>query len=289
MAVFSLPVRYCELNPPERIAWREEHFELKELRWELDPTEMALIMVDVWDIHPYASHLERGAEITQQRIRPVLDACRRAGATVVHAPSPGQAVKYPQWVQYAGDHEISGTPAGPGTQWPPAEFRSRSGDYATLQKPVSERRTQWLEHDLATRRIMPCVEPEPGDFVVANGEQLQRLLSHRKVLHLLYAGFAANMCVLYRDYGIAAMHRRGYNIILLRDCTTAIESAATMPGMVHTQAAVSIVEMVFGTSTTSTAFLNACPTDVGLGQGLSETRRVAESQNDAPATGRRAG
>jgi len=251
MSLLKLPVRYCELNIEDGAPWREENFHTKTLEWEIDPAQAAIVMVDVWDIHPYESHLERGAQITQERIAPVVEFCRKAGITVVHAPSPGQAVKYPQWVRYAGDREIGVASGASGDGWPPPEFRSKAGEYAQFAKPKVERRERWMKEDLPTREIMPCVEPQPDDFVIANGDQLHRLLTHKKLLHLFYCGFAANMCVLHRGYGICAMQKRGYNIILLRDCTTAIESAETLPEMMHTKASVGIVEMVFGVTTTS--------------------------------------
>ena len=267
MAKITLPVRYCELNPRPGVKWREENFRLRELKWAIDPRETAFVMVDVWDIHPYVSHLERGAEITQERIAPVVEMCREVGVTVVHAPSPGQAVKYPEWVRYAGEGEICGAGGGAADDWPPADFRARKGKYAKLAKPRSPRREKWLKEELPKRTIMSCVEPQADDFVIASGDQLHRLLKHRRILHLLYAGFAANMCVLHRDYGICAMHRRGYNIILLRDCTTAIESRDTLPDMMHTNASVSIVEMVFGSTTTSGEFLKACRPKKAKGSG----------------------
>ena len=257
MATLDLPLRYCELNPKPGVQWAEENFHVKQKRGRLKPQETALVMVDVWDIHPYESHLERGAQITQERIAPVVDMCRETGVTVVHAPSPGQAVTFPQWVRYAGEREVSGRGQTPAQEWPPAEFRSRSGAFAKYGKPRSARREKWLREQMPKRTIMDCVQPQPEDFVIANGDQLHRLLTHRKVLHLLYAGFAANMCMLHRDYGICAMHKRGYNIVLLGDCTTAIESADTLPDMAHSRASVSIVEMVFGFSTTSEDFLAA--------------------------------
>ena len=258
MSTVSLPVRYCELNPPTRVPWREENFELKTMTQKIDPAEAALVMVDVWDIHPYQSHLERGAEITEKRIVPVAQACREAGIAVVHAPSPGQAPKYSQWVRYAGDREMGVAGGTASDNWPPPEFRSRNGKYAKLAKPKSARREKWLKEKLPERRIMSCMEPQPEDFVIHNGDQLHRLLRHRKILHLFYAGFAANMCVLHRDYGIVAMQRRGYNIVLLRDCTTAIESGETLPHMTHTKASISIVEMVFGGTATSAELIKAC-------------------------------
>jgi nicotinamidase-related amidase len=108
------------------------------------------------------------------------------------------------------------------------------------------------------RRILPALTPQPDDFVIATGEQLHRLCHHRKILHLIYAGFAANVCVLYRDYGTRAMSRRGYNVILLRDGTCAIESAETLQEERLLQAAILGIEMFVGSSTTSQALLDAC-------------------------------
>jgi len=258
MSTIQLPVRYCDLNPPEGVAWTEEHFELRELSWELDTARTALVLVDVWDIHPYESHQERASRIVRERLVAVAAACRKAGVSAIHAPSSGQAVKYPQWIRYAGDREIAGPPPSPRDPWPPPEFRSRTGAFAKFAKPTSARRTKWLTEEMPKRRIMACIEPAPEDFVVHNGDHLHRLLRHREVLHLLYAGFAANMCVLQRDYGIRAMFERGYNTVLLRDGTTGIESAETFPQMMHTKTAVSIVEMLWGGSCTCAALIEAC-------------------------------
>ena len=55
---------------------------------DLDVAEVAVVLVDTWAGHPMPSHLERTGEICRTRIRPVLDAARAAGATVIYAPSP---------------------------------------------------------------------------------------------------------------------------------------------------------------------------------------------------------
>ena len=55
---------------------------------DLDVAEVAIVLVDTWAGHPMPSHLERTGEICRTRIRPMLDAARAAGATVIYAPSP---------------------------------------------------------------------------------------------------------------------------------------------------------------------------------------------------------
>ena len=93
---------------------------------------------------------------------------------------------------------------------------------------------------------------EVGLLMQAAAEELRALEC------LPYAGFAANICILLRDYGTRAMGQRGYNIALLRDCTVGIESHDTLEGMWLTHGAIRSVEILTGYSLTSEEFLRAC-------------------------------
>ena len=258
MPTISLRVRYYRTtNLLKGRAWREENLREGEVTWRLKGEEAALVLVDCWDKHFLKSHLERTNQIVHERIAPTIKACHEAGIAVVHAPSPGQARLYPQWLAYASDGELFPQPEAK-DEWPPAEFRERSGEHAQYAKPRRADIEDDPRYRSDDRRIAAEIEPQEGECVIATGGQLHRLLRDRKILHLFYAGFAANMCVPYRDYGTRAMHNRGYNIILLRDCTTAIEADYTLPTFSLTEAAVLDVEMCLGFSTTSAALIKAC-------------------------------
>jgi hypothetical protein len=60
---------------------------------------------------------------------------------------------------------------------------------------------------------------------------------------LFYAGFNTNACILVRDYGTLAMSQRGYEVILLRDCTTGMEARWTQPELDQTNGAILLLEM----------------------------------------------
>ncbi|MGQ9731729.1 MAG: cysteine hydrolase family protein, partial [Candidatus Zipacnadales bacterium] len=190
------------------------------------------MLVDCWDRHYVESHLERTNRIILERIKPLIEACKHIGVTVIHAPSPPIARKYPQWVAYASDAELgfelrSSKPQ----EWPPADFRKREGQYACFAKPSEPGRDEWIRTEGEARLIAKAIQPQDGEFVIATGAQLHRLCHDRRILHLLYAGFATNMCVPGRDYGTRAMEGRGYNVILPRDCTTGIEGPGTTEEM----------------------------------------------------------
>jgi len=257
MADISLRVRYYRHSVDPGVEYVESNFQHAFQDWTMKTGECGLVMVDCWDLHPIVSHLERTDAICRERIGPVAEACREVGITVIHAPSPPTAKKYPQWVRHASDGELFGAEAEP-QAWPPEEFRKHEGAYEQFAKPLEPALDEWREKQMDKRKIVGCLKPGAGDFVVATGDQLHRLCRHCGIVHLIYCGFAANMCVPGRDYGTRAMSRRGYNIILLRDCTTAIEAHSTLADFGLTNAAILETEMLLGHTATSEDFLGAC-------------------------------
>ncbi|NUQ00962.1 MAG: isochorismatase family protein [Armatimonadetes bacterium] len=251
----SLPVRWHPTVTAEEVDCREENGSYLERVWPLPAGQSALVMVDCWDTHPIESHLERSGQIAREVIAPLREACRAVGVTIIHAPSPPQARLYEQWTRYAAEAELGWSSGGAPEPWPPAEFRQRSGAFSLYERPTYLR---GVERYLTDRRIVPELAPLPDEYVVATGAQLHRLLRDRQILHLLYAGFATNMCVLHRDYGIIAMAARGYNCVLLREATCAIEAAATLPAEQLKESALLSVEMLWGVTASATDLLTAC-------------------------------
>jgi nicotinamidase-related amidase len=261
--LLRLTVRSYQREPAPGAPFDERRFHYEEWPVAVPVRGAALVLVDVWDTHVIASHAARTAEIARTRIAPALGAARRAGVTVVHAPSPVQARRYPQWTRYAtaADEQAPAVGAWPSVgvdDWPPTAFRRREGAYAQYRRPRVPRPEGPGSERLA-RRVDPSVEPEPDDFVVATGEQLHRLAKDRGILHLFYAGFAANICIPFKDYGVRAFRARGYNVVLLRDCTTAIEGHDTVVALSGTWQAIRELEMAdLACTITSAAFVAAC-------------------------------
>ena len=244
----TLAVRYARevTDPGEPCV--EENFRLGIREWRLPLSQCALVMVDCWSTHVVESHLKRGGLIAEKQILPVLQTFRAAGMTVVHAPAPETAQRYPEFLVHS---EVQ-LPPSPQTAWPPTAFLQKEGDYACFAKPAEPVAVEYARTS-GPRMILPCLEPVPGDVVIGNGEQLHRVCEERQCLHLFYCGFATNICVEHRDYGMRAMASRGYNVILLRDGTTGIEltaglSAPVRPRLSMTQASILNLELKIGSS-----------------------------------------
>jgi nicotinamidase-related amidase len=257
MPGLQLPVRYYRHGTEPGVECVEGNFRHGEREWAVPVEQSALVLVDCWAEHFIKSHEANSGRIMRETLLPAVQAARAAGVTVIHAPSPTYVQAYPQWLAYASDHELGLEAPLAADDWPTAEFRKREGEFAQFAKPAEPKITEWVK-DPSRYRIYEPLGPEPGDFVVATGDQLHRLLKHRKLLHLFYAGFATNICVLYRDYGTRAMAQRGYNIVLLRDATLGIESHDTLEGGWLTHAAIRSVEMMTGHTAATRDFIHAC-------------------------------
>lgn len=254
MTSLDLTVRYFQDSTPAGITCREEHFRQREVSMPLPVAQTALVLVDIWNTHFIESWRDRAEHVTLAAIVPVLAAARQAGLTIVHAPSVRVAAQYPQGQCY---RPATDTPPAQPPEWPPPAFRSRTGPYAVYRNPREQAPGRPL-HWAARLAMSPHIDVQPGEAVVATGAQLHALSQDRRILHLLYVGFATNWCVLGKDYGIRAMKNRGYSPILLRDATTGVEFPDTLDTLQATELAVREVEQQHGFTASNRDFLTAC-------------------------------
>ena len=257
----ELPVRYCSMHAAEEGRFR--HGE-KLLRRRTDRT--AFVLVDVWEVRTpgetsYAglgSFFRRARKITEERIKPALQAAREAGLLVVHAPTDYVAVKYPQHRRL--EQELGISPREPEERdWPPPDFvRERWREFDEDRYFVGfyevDRRRRELTY------IPDVVEPSEDEYVVSSGRQMNEVLKRHGILNLIYVGFATNMCLIDKPGALREMgHRRGYRTVLLRDCTTAIENQNTVGELLMTKIWTEWVEMVaMAYTATSEDFIRAC-------------------------------
>ncbi|MCK5732873.1 MAG: isochorismatase family protein [Candidatus Latescibacteria bacterium] len=231
--------RYYRWHVDPGVEWVETHTGYAHLNWEIPLSQAALVLVDVWDGHYLTDTAARSEAIIQQKIRPLLGACREAGLQVIHAPGPDLAKKHPAWVRLIAEEELT---CEPETDWPPRAFGDKSGVYEQYARP-REPRDQEREAFRAGLTIHPAVQPDESEAVIATGEELHRYCTRQGILFLFYVGFNTNACMLLRDYGTLAMGKRGYEITIVRDCTTGMESFETHDALWQTRGAILFLEM----------------------------------------------
>ena len=255
-AILDLKVRYFQDSTPAGVPCREENFIRREIGMELPVDRTALVLVDLWNTHFIDSWIERAARVTREAIVPAIESSRDAGLTVIHAPSPEVARQFSQ----SSRNPPPPVPPGGGADWPPPAFRGREGEYRAYLGPRSQPPGIGIHWDPISDglTISPAVEVRDGDVVIASGAELHEVLAERNVLHLVYAGFATNWCVLGRDYGIRSMARYGYNIVFLRDCTAGVEFPDTLDELFVTEIAVREIGQQVGFSASNADFFESC-------------------------------
>jgi nicotinamidase-related amidase len=243
--VLKIKPRYYRWHVNPGTEWVETNTDHANLDWSIPLEQTALVLVDVWDRH-YLKDTEARAEVViDESLVPLLAQCRQAGMTVIHAPAPQHAKKHPNWVGVEKE-----TLTKKRVDWPPPNFRSKSGQFKQYSRPAEPRAAE-LARLRANLTIHPQALPFEDEPVVATGEELHQVCKQSGILFLFYVGFNTNACILTRDYGTVAMSRRGYEIILVRDCTTGMESCQSQATMGQTKGAVLFLEMFGQYSVTS--------------------------------------
>ena len=240
--------RYYRLYTDPDVDIAEANFRHRTLDWPVRLADTALVSLDVWNYHFARDTLDRIESITVNRIAPVVAACRRAGLQVIHAPAPRIAQRHPNWVRLVPDHEKPQPQWPRSPAWPPTEFKQRTGGYGALARPQEPQEAERNRVRETQMDFHPAVKPVGDEAVIATGEELHRLCAQRGVLILIYVGFNTNACMVMRDYGTLPMRSRGYEVILLRDCTTGMETHETLPGLACTRGQIASLEQ-FGAHT----------------------------------------
>lgn len=249
----SIHPRYHRWYVDPGVEWLETNTGYGTLEWTIPISRTALVLVDVWQRHYIKDTEAREEAVIANYLVPLMAACRKAGLPIIHAPSPPVAKQHPNWVKLVSEVEMRPKH----DDWPPAQFRDLSGPYQSYRRPKEPREAD--KQKLPPLYFHPKVHPIAKEPVVATGEELHRYCKQQGILFLLFAGFNTNACILSRDYGTIQMSNRGYEVILVRDCTTGMESKETQPTLSQTTGAILLLEMFGQYSVTSGEVITGLP------------------------------
>jgi nicotinamidase-related amidase len=183
------------------------------------PSQTAIVIVDMWDDHHCKSAAARVAEMAP-KMNEVVKAARDQGVLIIHAPSdcmdfykdaPGRktaqqaplaaaSVKF-QWNYFDPQHE-----------GPLAEKLEKGGCSCDTPEPCSPSYRAW-------KRQIATIEIDQRDAISADGQEIYNLLADRGIQNVIVMGVHTNRCVLGRPFGIRQMVYLGKNVVLCRDLT----------------------------------------------------------------------
>jgi len=251
--VLHIHPRYHRWFVDPGVEWIETKTGYASLDWKIPASQAALVLVDVWQRHYLKDTEARAESIINANLVPLLSACRNAGINIIHAPSPEVAALHANWVKLQSKAELELKR----DEWPPVEFLNSTGPYKSFAMPFEPREEE--RNNLPALTFHPLVKPVGKEPVIATGEELHRYCKQNGILFLLFAGFNTNACILVRDYGTLQMGNRGYSVVVVRDCTTGMESKETQPTLSQTNGAILFLEMFGHFSVTSGDIISGLP------------------------------
>jgi nicotinamidase-related amidase len=145
-------------------------------------------------------------------------------------------------------------PPDPHPGWPPPDVTARN------EKEHFHRRfgTDYAEKKEKVLPFYDLVVPiEENDYVVCTTASTQKVLKHLGVTSIIYMGFLLNSCIMEKGAGLINLRRRGYKIVVFRDCTTGLHNAETLDGLWADKVWQEYVE-VDGYTALATDFIEAC-------------------------------
>jgi len=195
----------------------------------------ALLLCDVWDDHWSKGARER-LEKMVGRMNEVVQAARRKGLIIIHAPSETtgyyeetaarrraketRPVELPQPIEHVD---------------PPLPVDASDEGSDTGQR---QPRQVWT-------RQHPAIEiDQERDYVSDEGEEIFSILNSEGVNNLFLMGVHANMCILNRSFGIKKMVSWGVRPILIKDLTDAMYNPERPPYVSHEEGTRLVVEYI---------------------------------------------
>ena len=253
MPTLNLQGRYYRLYPPEKFLGHAEQ------PLSLDTTQTAFLVVDVYGLgfspddegkpHDYpalsaAASVSVEQDIVVNRIRPAIDAARRAGLPIIYVNNSAPRIAIDR------------------SELAKITKRTSDLDWETWGAEDNVDPREYVHGNSAALKFSKVVEPRPEDYFVRKHvysgffqTRLDGLLRNLNVKNLVCVGFALDMCL---GCTMVDAMNLNYQVLLLRDCTMAIEVPGEIDTLAFTNRMILWAEYSVGFTATSGDFISAC-------------------------------
>jgi hypothetical protein len=194
--------------------------------------------------HRAVEYFARASAILSDVFPGLLSAVRESGLTLFHVVGGGDYhTHYPGYQKVAA---LAGADPAPPEQVEADPVLARLREFRSEHVHVGKHNQADVKRGFDNLRFPPQAEPVGGEPIAENGHQLYAACKNAGVNHLIYAGFAIDMCLLLSPGGMVDMSRHGLMCSALRDAVTAVETKETARHQLAKQIALWRVAVVFG-------------------------------------------
>jgi nicotinamidase-related amidase len=179
----------------------------------VDPRRVAILAIDIWDYNVCKTWRTR-AESLIPRINYCFDAARKLGMTLVFSPTNSMRDLNESLQRKATlalpNHAM---PAGLALPDPyPGALK-----YAMCECGEGE----LCFYTNNTNNQHPDLKMVKGDFIALFQQEAYNIFRERRITHIIYTGFASNMCLWGKPTGMKYMRQLGFQCLFARDLTEA--------------------------------------------------------------------
>lgn len=231
-------------------------YKFEEQTWA--PSQTAIIVCDMWDLHHCYNAVQRETEMAP-RMDQVLKLARNLGATIIHAPSGcmGFYEDHPARKRAAGVPKVADLPDEI-QKWCYQIPEEEKGVYPVDQTDGGEdddpeQHAKWARSLEAkglnpkapwTRQTDMLTIDEEQDYISDKGDEIWSILETKGIENVILVGVHTNMCVLGRPFGLRQMSKNGKNVVLMRDMTDTMYNPKAWPYVSHFSGTDLIVEHI---------------------------------------------
>ncbi|NLA85532.1 MAG: hypothetical protein GX854_13710 [Clostridiales bacterium] len=200
----------------------------------INPERTAVILMHAWDTgtmeefpgwYRAVEYIPRAVEICDNLLPGFLQKLRKSGIKLIHAASPNQNLdKYPG---YSKTLQICGPDKFHYEHIEVDETLEKLRKFHADNAVVGSRNREDVRRGQAKLDFYPTARPLDHEEIVKTSEQLFKLCKYYGINHLIYTGFAINMCLVASPCGCVDMIRHGIICSAIRDLVTAVENKET--------------------------------------------------------------
>lgn len=240
------------------------------------PSQTAIIVCDMWDLHPCRNAFLRESEMAP-RVNEVLEKARSQGFFIIHAPSacmkPYEATAARMRAKTAPQAAVLPDQIDKWCKQIPSEqfaiYPLDQSDGGVDDEPSQHE--AWVQELIAKGRDPKAAWAsqtdvlridQEKDAISDSGVEIWNLLEARGIRNVILTGVHTNMCVSGRPFGLRQMAKNGKHVVLMRDLTDTMYNPRSWPFVSHvrgTELFIEHVEKRICPTITSDQFLGGKP------------------------------
>jgi hypothetical protein len=198
----------------------------------------AVAVMHAWELQSYeevpghwrcVEYIPRAEVICKDLLPPFLDKVRESGIRIIHIGSSGQDITH--YPGYKAVLELGGAL----TMKHSKVERCETLEEFHRLKQVHGMTGAHNRFDIAKGRVMGFgfnmhVQPQGDELVATTSDQVYNICKNYGINHIIYTGFAINMCLMMVTGGWMSMRQHGVTCSVIRELVTGVENKESVRG-----------------------------------------------------------